>query len=241
MAQLKIVKLCKKYKKRQVVDNISFNVESGQIVSLLGPNGAGKTTTFYMVAGLIKAGSGEVFFDDINISKMPIYKRAVTGIIYLPQEHYIFRGLTVRNNLLAVLERRKELSAAEKIKLCDELLDELEITRIQHQLGNTLSGGETRRTEIARAMAMSPKFLLLDEPFAGVDPIAIGSISLTISFLAKEKNVGVLITDHNASATLRVSDYTHIVYQGKIMTSGASDEIKSDEKALTYYLGHGNL
>ena len=222
--------LVKIYKKRTVVNKTSVQVSKGEIVGLLGPNGAGKTTTFYMITGMIKPESGKVFLDDADITKVPMYKRARMGIGYLPQEASIFRTLSVEDNLLAVLEmtQRKEK--------CESLLEELTISHIRKSLGFQLSGGERRRTEIARALATDPSFILLDEPFAGVDPIAVEDIMNIVSNL-KNRGIGVLVTDHNVHETLSIVDKGYILINGVIFKQGTADELANDEEVRKLYLG----
>ena len=227
--------LVKVYKKRTVVNKASIQVSKGEIVGLLGPNGAGKTTTFYMITGMIKPDSGKVFLDENNITKVPMYKRARMGIGYLPQEASIFRSLSVENNLLAVLEMTK-LDAKQRKEKCEKLLEELSIAHIRKSLGFQLSGGERRRTEIARALATDPNFILLDEPFAGVDPIAVEDIMNIVSNL-KNRGIGVLVTDHNVHETLSIVDKGYILINGLIFKQGSADELASDEEVRKLYLG----
>ena len=227
--------LVKVYKKRTVVNKASVKVSKGEIVGLLGPNGAGKTTTFYMITGMIKPESGKVFLDETNITKIPMYKRARMGIGYLPQEASIFRTLSVENNLLAVLEMTK-LDAKQRKEKCEKLLEELSIAHIRKSLGFQLSGGERRRTEIARALATDPSFILLDEPFAGVDPIAVEDI-MTIVANLKNRGIGVLITDHNVHETLSIVDKGYILINGVIFKQGTADELANDEEVRKLYLG----
>lgn len=227
--------LVKIYKKRRVVDGASLKVSEGEIVGLLGPNGAGKTTTFYMITGMIKPESGNVFLNEEEITKVPMYKRARMGIGYLPQEASVFRKLTVEDNLLAVLELIG-LEKNERIEKCNSLLDELGISHIRKNIGFQLSGGERRRTEIARALATNPKFILLDEPFAGVDPIACEDIMNIVGNL-KKKGIGVLITDHNVHETLSIVDNAYILIDGKIFKHGSAKELAEDEEIKKLYLG----
>ncbi len=227
--------LVKVYKKRTVVNNASVQVSKGEIVGLLGPNGAGKTTTFYLITGMIKPNSGKVFLDQTEITKIPMYQRARLGIGYLPQEASIFRRLTVEENLLAVLEMTK-LSSKEIKEKCDRLLEELSITRIRKSLGFQLSGGERRRTEIARALATDPSFILLDEPFAGVDPIAVEDIMNIVANL-KNRGIGVLITDHNVHETLSIVDNAYILINGVIFKQGTAQDLAEDEEVRKLYLG----
>jgi len=227
--------LVKKYKNRVVVDNASFNVEQGEIVGLLGPNGAGKTTSFYMIVGLIKPFSGEIFLNEENITKLPMYQRAKMGIAYLPQEASVFRNLSVEDNIRAVLEFT-ELSKTEQKEKLESLIAEFNIQKVRKNMGNNLSGGERRRTEIARCLASNPKFILLDEPFAGVDPIAVEDIQNIVAAL-KNKNIGILITDHNVHETLSIRDRCYLVYEGIILKSGTSEELAGDEYVKKVYLG----
>jgi lipopolysaccharide export system ATP-binding protein len=227
--------LVKIYSKRRVVDEVSITVNQGEIVGLLGPNGAGKTTTFYMIVGMIKANSGRIFLDNGNISRKPMYKRARMGIGYLPQEASIFRKLTVGENVMAVLETQR-LSAKERKMRMRELLAELNVSHLEQSLGYTLSGGERRRVEIARALAIRPDFILLDEPFAGVDPIAVEDIQSIVAEL-KTKGYGVLITDHNVRETMRITDRAYIMNEGKILISGTSKELADNPEARRIYLG----
>lgn len=227
--------LVKIYGSRTVVNNVSFNVSQGEIVGLLGPNGAGKTTSFYQVVGLVKPDEGEVFLNDINITKLPMYKRAQMGIGYLPQEASIFRKLSVEDNIRAVLEMTRLKKAAQKEKL-ESLLNEFRLQLVRKNNGDTLSGGERRRTEIARALAVDPKFILLDEPFAGVDPIAVEDIQEIIAKL-KYKNIGILITDHNVNETLSICDRAYLLIDGKIFKHGTAEELANDEHVRRLYLG----
>ena len=227
--------LIKSYKGRTVVNHVSVNVEQGEIVGLLGPNGAGKTTTFYMVVGLIKPDEGDVFLNDLNITKLPMYKRAQMGIGYLPQEASVFRKLTVADNIMAVLEMTK-LSKQERQYKLESLLDEFHLHHVRNNNGDSLSGGERRRTEIARALAVDPKFILLDEPFAGVDPIAVEDIQSVVARL-KFKNIGILITDHNVNETLSICDRAYLLIEGKIFRHGTAEELAEDEKVRRLYLG----
>lgn len=227
--------LVKIYGSRTVVNNVTFDVSQGEIVGLLGPNGAGKTTSFYQVVGLIKPDEGEVFLNDINITKLPMYKRAQMGIGYLPQEASVFRKLSVEDNIMAVLEMTKLKKAAQKEKL-ESLLNEFRLQHVRKNNGDTLSGGERRRTEIARALAVDPKFILLDEPFAGVDPIAVEDIQAIVAKL-KYKNIGILITDHNVNETLSICDRAYLLIDGKIFKHGSAEELASDEHVRRLYLG----
>ena len=227
--------LVKIYGNRTVVNNVSFEVKQGEIVGLLGPNGAGKTTSFYQVVGLVKPDEGEVFLNDINITKLPMYKRAKMGIGYLPQEASVFRKLSVEDNILAVLEMTKLSKKQQKEKM-ETLLDEFNLQRVRKNNGDTLSGGERRRTEIARALAVDPKFILLDEPFAGVDPIAVEDIQGIVAKL-KFRNIGILITDHNVNETLSICDRAYLLIDGKIFTHGTAEELAGDEQVRRLYLG----
>ena len=227
--------LVKIYGSRTVVDNVSFTVQQGEIVGLLGPNGAGKTTSFYQVVGLIKPDEGEVFLNDVNITKLPMYKRAKMGIGYLPQEASIFRKLSVEDNLKAVLEMTT-LNKAEQRNKLESLLDEFRLQLVRKNNGDTLSGGERRRTEIARALAVDPKFILLDEPFAGVDPIAVEDIQAMVARL-KFRNIGILITDHNVNETLSICDRAYLLIDGKIFKHGTAEELAGDEQVRRLYLG----
>ena len=227
--------LVKRYGRRTVVNHVSVEVNQGEIVGLLGPNGAGKTTTFYMMVGLIKPNEGEIFLDDISVSQLPMYKRARLGIGYLAQEASIFRKLSVEDNIRAVLEMTK-LTKKEQSDKLESLLDEFSLTKKRKYMGDLLSGGERRRTEIARALASSPKFILLDEPFAGVDPIAVEDIQSIVSRL-KEKNIGILITDHNVHETLNITDRASLLYEGSILKAGTAEELANDETVRKLYLG----
>ncbi len=229
--------LIKVYGSRSVVNDVSFDISQGEVVGLLGPNGAGKTTTFYMIVGLVKATKGEVFLDDMDITNMPMNERAVHGIGYLPQEASIFRKLNVEDNLKLVLEMNNKLEQNEKDELLESLLEEFGVKKLRHATAVSLSGGERRRVEIARALAASPSFILLDEPFTGIDPIAIGEIKDNIYKLAKEKNIGILITDHNPKATLSITDRAYVIFDGKIKVSGRSEEVANDPIAKQFYLG----
>jgi lipopolysaccharide export system ATP-binding protein len=227
--------LIKKYHNRTVVNQVSIQVQQGEIVGLLGPNGAGKTTSFYMVVGLIKPDEGEVYLNDLNITKLPMYKRAQMGIGYLPQEASVFRKLTVEDNISAVLEMTKFTKQERKDKL-EELLNEFRLTHVRKNNGDSLSGGERRRTEIARALAVDPKFILLDEPFAGVDPIAVEDIQTVVARL-KYKNIGILITDHNVNETLSICDRAYLLIEGKIFQHGTAEELSENEQVRNLYLG----
>ncbi len=227
--------IVKSYGKRIVVNRVSFHVKQGEIVGLLGPNGAGKTTSFYQVVGLIRPDAGEIFLNDLNITKTPMYKRAQMGIGYLPQEASVFRKLSVEDNIAAVLEMTKLTRREQEAKL-EILLDELRLGHVRLSNGDVLSGGERRRTEIARALAVDPKFILLDEPFAGIDPIAVEDIQSIITRL-KEKNIGILITDHNVNETLSICDRAYLLIEGKIFKHGTSEELAQDEQVRNLYLG----
>lgn len=233
--QLRAENIQKIYGKRTVVKDVSFHVEQGEIVGLLGPNGAGKTTSFYMVTGLIQPNLGKVLLDDTEITHMPMFKRAKLGVGYLPQEASIFRSLSVEDNIKAVLELTG-LSKQEQSEKLDALLEEFGLTERRKYIGHHLSGGERRRTEIARALATDPKFILLDEPFAGVDPIAVEDIQ-RIVWKLKERNIGILITDHNVQETLTITDRAYLLYDGNILKSGSAEELASDEQVRRVYLG----
>jgi len=233
--KLRAENIVKKYRKRTVVKGVSFEVNQGEIVGLLGPNGAGKTTSFYMIVGLIQPLSGQIFMDDEEITKLPVYKRAQKGIGYLAQEASVFRQMSVEDNILSVLEMTK-LPKAEQLQKVEKLLDEFGLQHIRKSNGYQLSGGERRRTEIARALAIDPKFILLDEPFAGVDPIAVEDIQHIIKTL-RDKNIGVLITDHNVHETLTITDRSYLLYEGSIMKAGTAEELASDEEVRRVYLG----
>ena len=225
----------KYYNKKPVVKAVSINVKQGEIVGLLGPNGAGKTTTFYSIVGLIKPNKGKVFLDDIDITSLPMYKRAQMGIGYLPQEASVFRKMSVEDNIKSVLEMT-DLSDKQQVEKCEKLLDEFGLNGVRKNIGNLLSGGERRRTEIARSLATEPKFILLDEPFAGVDPIAVEDIQIIVKKLT-EKNIGVLITDHNVHETLSITDRAYLLFEGSVLKKGSSEELASDEKVKKLYLG----
>ncbi len=233
--QLRAENLAKRYKGHAVVRDVSPSVSQGEIVGLLGPNGAGKTTTFYMMVGLVKPNEGEVYLDKECITTLPLYKRARKGISYLPQEASVFRNLTVEENLMAVLEMCN-LSQKEQKEKMEALLEEFSITHIRKNKGAVLSGGERRRTEIARALAMDPKFVLLDEPFAGVDPIAVEEIQTLVAKL-KNKNIGILITDHNVNETLSITDRAYLMFEGTLLKSGTAEELAEDETVRKVYLG----
>jgi lipopolysaccharide export system ATP-binding protein len=228
--------LCKTYKERKVVNSVSITVSQGEIVGLLGPNGAGKTTTFYMIVGLIRPDSGEIFLDDKPLTRLPMYKRAQMGIGYLAQEASVFRKLTVEENIISILEMTTRMKKSEIKSKTDELLEEFSLTHVRKNMGNVLSGGERRRTEIARALAVNPKFILLDEPFAGVDPIAVEEIQSIVTKLI-QKNIGVLITDHNVHETLNITDRAYLLYEGSILKAGTAEELASDERVRQVYLG----
>lgn len=227
--------LVKKYKNRTVANNVSVQVAQGEIVGLLGPNGAGKTTSFYMIVGMVKPNSGKIFLDDRDITNEPMYKRAQLGVGYLPQEASVFRKLSIEDNLRAVLEMTK-LTKAEQDYKVESLLDEFALHHVRKNLGDQLSGGERRRTEIARALATDPKFILLDEPFAGVDPIAVEDIQSVVRKL-KDKNIGILITDHNVHETLNITDRTYLLYAGEVIKSGSAEDLANDEMVRRVYLG----
>ena len=227
--------LVKKYRARSVVNHVSIEVNQGEIVGLLGPNGAGKTTTFYMTVGLISPDSGEVFLNDQNITNLPMFKRAQMGIGYLPQEASVFRKLSVEDNILAVLEMRDMPRRDQREKL-ESLLNEFRLQHVRKSPGDVLSGGERRRTEIARALAVDPKFILLDEPFAGIDPIAVEDIQSIVAKL-KHKNIGILITDHNVNETLSITDRAYLLFEGKILKQGSAEELAEDEVVRRVYLG----
>ena len=233
---LKAVNLAKSYKGREVVRGVSLSIEQGEIVGLLGPNGAGKTTCFYMIVGLISADSGDVSINENSLASLPIHKRASFGLSYLPQDSSIFRTLSVENNILAILETRHDLSSAEKQRKLEALLDEFNIQHIRHNKGLSLSGGERRRTEIARTLATDPKFILLDEPFAGVDPISVNDIKEIIQHL-KAREIGILLTDHNVRETLDICEKAYIVSEGQIIAKGTADDILNNEKVREVYLG----
>lgn len=233
--ELKAEHLVKIYKGRRVVNDVSFSVGQGEIVGLLGPNGAGKTTSFYMVVGLIKPNEGNIFLDNTNITDMPMYKRAKNGVGYLPQEASVFRHLTVEDNIAAILELTNYSKKEQKDRL-ETLLSEFGLNRVRKNMGNVLSGGERRRTEIARALATDPKFILLDEPFAGIDPIAVEDIQSIVAKL-KEKNIGILITDHNVQETLSITDRAYLLFEGKILKAGTAQELADDEQVRKVYLG----
>jgi lipopolysaccharide export system ATP-binding protein len=225
----------KTYKGRNVVNGVSVEVNQGEIVGLLGPNGAGKTTSFYMIVGLVRPDEGKVFLDEQEITSLPMYKRAQLGIGYLPQEVSVFRKLSVEDNIMAILEMT-DLNKKEREEKLEKLLNEFHLTHVRKNLGNRLSGGEKRRTEIARALATDPKFVLLDEPFAGVDPIAVEDIQSIVSELRK-RNIGILITDHNVQETLSITDRAYLLFEGSILKSGTAEELAADEQVRKVYLG----
>ena len=233
--ELRAEHLIKKYKKRKVVNDISVKVNQGEIVGLLGPNGAGKTTSFYMIVGLIKPNEGNIYLDDEDVTDLPMYKRAQRGVGYLAQEASVFRKLSVEDNILAVLEMTK-LSKKEQKEKAESLLEEFSLTHVRKNLGQVLSGGERRRTEIARVLAVDPAFVLLDEPFAGVDPIAVEEIQTIVAQL-KNKNIGILITDHNVNETLSITDRAYLMFEGKLLKAGTAEELANDEQVRKVYLG----
>lgn len=235
MLELRAENLVKTYKKRTVVNNVSFNVKQGEIVGLLGPNGAGKTTSFYMIVGLIKPNDGHIYLQNEEITNEPMYRRAQKGIGYLAQEASVFRKLTVEENILAILQMTDMKVSEQKEKL-EELIDEFSLHKVRKNRGDLLSGGERRRTEIARALAANPSFILLDEPFAGVDPIAVEEIQSIVSKL-KNKNIGILITDHNVQETLSITDRAYLLFEGSILKSGTAEELAADEQVRRVYLG----
>lgn len=234
--QLEINALFKAFGKKEVVKGVGFSMTTGEVLGLLGPNGSGKTTTFYMIVGFYKPTSGTVILDGVDITKLPMYRRASLGISYLPQEPSVFRKLTVEENIWAILETRKDLTNSQRKDRLEELIEEFSIGRIRKQMAFTLSGGERRRTEIARSLAIEPKFLLLDEPFAGIDPIAVADIKKLVKMLSRRK-IGVLITDHNVRDTLEITDRAIIISQGQVMISGSRQEILDSPLARDIYLG----
>lgn len=236
MSTLRANNLNKTYKSRTVVNDVSFYINSGEVVGLLGPNGAGKTTSFYMVVGLVKTDNGAIYLDENNITRLPMHARAKHGIGYLPQEASVFRKLSVEDNIMAILEARKELKSLQRKEKLDALIDDLQIEHIRHNLGLSLSGGERRRVEIARALASQPAFILLDEPFAGVDPISVIEIQKIIKHLT-DHNIGVLITDHNVRETLGICNRAYILSDGKIIAQGQPEEILSNKEVREVYLG----
>jgi lipopolysaccharide export system ATP-binding protein len=232
---LRAENLVKKYKNRTVVNNVSVQVAQGEIVGLLGPNGAGKTTTFYMTVGLVKPNEGRIFLDDEDVTDLPMYRRAQRGVGYLAQEASVFRKLTVEENILAVLEMTKLTKSQQRDKM-EELIEEFSLDKVRKNIGMSLSGGERRRTEIARALAVDPKFVLLDEPFAGVDPIAVEEIQGIVARL-KNKNIGILITDHNVNETLSITDRAYLMFEGRLLKAGSAEELASDPQVRKVYLG----
>ncbi len=234
--QLRTENVVKIYRSRTVVKEVSVEVSQGEIVGLLGPNGAGKTTTFYMIVGIIKPYSGRVFLDDLEITKMPMYRRAQLGVGYLAQEASVFRHMTVEDNIMSILEFRKDLDIAQRKEKLESLIDEFGLQKIRRSKGIQLSGGERRRTEIARALANDPKFLLLDEPFAGVDPIAVQDIQDIVAHL-KDRNIGILITDHNVHETLSITDRAYLLYEGSVLHHGTPEEMAADPDVREKYLG----
>ncbi len=228
--------LVKKYRQRTVVNHVSINVRQGEIVGLLGPNGAGKTTTFYMATGLVTPNEGRVFLNDVDITKLPVYKRAQLGIGYLPQEASVFRTLSVENNIRTILEMTDTTPEYQRDRL-EQLIGEFHLQKVRKSLGNRLSGGERRRCEIARCLAINPRFIMLDEPFAGVDPIAVEDIQ-SIVYSLKSKNIGILITDHNAPETLSITDRAYLLFEGKILFQGSSEELADNPVVRDKYLGH---
>lgn len=233
---LKAEHLNKKFKLREVVKDVSLHISAGEIVGLLGPNGAGKTTSFYMIVGLLPTDGGNIFIDNHDITRRPVHERAELGISYLPQEASIFRKLTVADNILAILELRKDLDKTERMNKLEHLLEEFRITHIRDTLGMSLSGGERRRTEIARTLAMDPKFILLDEPFAGIDPISVLDVKRIITHL-RSRGIGILITDHNVRETLNICERAYIVSDGKIICEGTPDTVLANEEVRNVYLG----
>jgi lipopolysaccharide export system ATP-binding protein len=236
MSRLLVEGLAKRYRSRQVVKDLSIEVSSGEVVGLLGPNGAGKTTAFYMIVGLIPTDAGRIIIDDLDVSKLPVHRRARLGLGYLPQEPSVFRKMTVADNIKAILEIRSELSKDRRAKLLDELLEELHISHIRDSLGQSLSGGERRRVEIARALAAEPRFMLLDEPFAGVDPISVLDIQRIVRHLSA-RHIGVLITDHNVRETLGICSRAYIVSAGSVIASGTAEDILANKEVREVYLG----
>lgn len=233
--KIRTEKLIKKYKNRAVVDDVSIEFTQGEIVGLLGPNGAGKTTTFYMIVGLIKPFSGKIFLNEDDITQWPMYKRAQGGIAYLPQEASVFRHLTVEENIMAILQFTTKGKEAQRDRL-ENLISEFNIQKVRRNKGNNLSGGERRRTEIARCLASNPKFILLDEPFAGIDPIAVEDIQRIVAKL-KEKNIGIVITDHNVHETLSITDRSYLLYEGRVLKSGTAEQLAADSMVKKVYLG----
>lgn len=233
---LRAAHLAKAYKGRSVVTDVSVEVQQGEVVGLLGPNGAGKTTCFYMIVGLVRADDGNIFIDDKDVTHVAMHERARLGVGYLPQEPSVFRKLSVADNILAILETRKELSAAQRTEALEELLEELQVGHIRTQSGQSLSGGERRRVEIARALAASPRFMLLDEPFAGVDPISVAEIQRIVKHL-KDRGIGVLVTDHNVRETLGICDHAYIINDGQMLAGGSPAEILANQQVREVYLG----
>mgnify|MGYP001452261458 CR=1 FL=1 len=236
MATLSATNLAKSYKSRQVVRDVSLSVSTGQIVGLLGPNGAGKTTTFYMIVGLVPLNKGKIVIDDKELTHQPMHERARHGIGYLPQEASIFRKLTVHENIMAILQTRKDLDKPKQEEEADSLLDEFNINHIRNSTGMSLSGGERRRVEIARALAANPQFILLDEPFAGVDPISVNDIKKIIQHL-RDRGIGILITDHNVQETLAITERSYLMFEGDILKAGVPEELAMDEMVRKVYLG----
>ena len=234
--ELRTEHVVKKYHSRTVVNDVSVSVSQGEIVGLLGPNGAGKTTTFYMIVGIIKPFSGKVFLDNTEITRQPMYRRAKMGVGYLAQEASVFRQMSVENNIMSILEFRKDLTKEQRREKLESLIDEFGLGKIRKSKGIQLSGGERRRTEIARALANDPSFLLLDEPFAGVDPIAVQDIQDIVAHL-KEKNIGILITDHNVNETLRITDRAYLLYEGSVLHQGIPEDMANDPDVREKYLG----
>ncbi|HTA61802.1 MAG TPA: LPS export ABC transporter ATP-binding protein [Bacteroidia bacterium] len=232
---LRSEKITKRYKSRTVANEVSVEVKQGEIVGLLGPNGAGKTTSFYMIVGMIKPNAGRIFLDDVEITNLPMYKRSQMGIGYLPQEASVFRKLSIEDNIRAVLEMTK-LTKEEQAEKLESLISEFNLNHVRKNLGDQLSGGERRRTEIARCLATNPKFILLDEPFAGVDPIAVEDIQNVVRKL-KEKNIGILITDHNVHETLSITDRAYLLFEGSVIKQGSADDLANDEQVRRVYLG----
>lgn len=238
MSKLEAVKIAKRYRARQVVNDLSLSVESGEVVGLLGPNGAGKTTAFYMIVGLVGCDRGKIVLNGRDITRLPVHRRARLGVGYLPQEASVFRKLTVADNIRAILQIRKDLDRAARQTLLEELMEELHISHVRDSLGISLSGGERRRVEIARALAAEPKFVLLDEPFAGVDPISVLDIQRIIRHLS-QRGIGVLITDHNVRETLGICGYAYILNNGELMARGTPDEVLANRSVRDVYLGEG--
>ncbi len=236
MNRLHTDNLVKRYRNRTVVDHVSIELEQGEIVGLLGPNGAGKTTTFYMTVGLVVPNEGRVFFDDTEITNEPVYKRARMGIGYLPQEDSVFRKMSVEDNILTVLEMKKDLTPEQRIQRLEELISDFSLQKVRKNMGNRLSGGEKRRVAIARCLAIDPKFIMLDEPFAGVDPIAVQDIQHIIAKL-KKQNIGILITDHNVNETLSITDRAYLLFEGKVLFKGTAEELAENDVVREKYLG----